>query len=220
MHTRYEVKGKRVKSTTTLIGEHLGWGNYQLIAWTRKHCLNGKDSREMFKEAGLIGTLAHSLIEKFVRDVYDSDKDEVVFNIEEHSTETYTQANNAFLGFCRWLDTKKGKVCFVETELQMVSDKYGYGGTCDAMCYIDGKLWLVDYKTSNNVYDSHYIQVAAYRQHWNESNPTVKIKKVMILKLSKEDIHFEEHILPCSKLDWGWKIFKLILKLEKLAKEK
>lgn len=37
-----------------------------------------------------------------------------------------------------------------------------YAGTFDLLAWIDGDLWLIDYKTSKRVYATHDLQLAAY----------------------------------------------------------
>ena len=38
----------------------------------------------------------------------------------------------------------------------------------------------------------------------------------MLLRLDKEGKGFEQHQIPLKKLNWGWKVFQLCLKLEEL----
>jgi hypothetical protein len=42
-----------------------------------------------------------------------------------------------------------------------VWSNYGYAGTLDGIWEIDGVRYLLDVKSSRNVYDEHYMQVAA-----------------------------------------------------------
>lgn len=49
-------------------------------------------------------------------------------------------------------------------ELKMASKKLGYGGTLDRVMRIDGKLYLIDIKTSKEVWPNHWLQVASYER--------------------------------------------------------
>jgi hypothetical protein len=49
----------------------------------------------------------------------------------------------------------------VITETTLWSHQYGYAGTADGLWMIDGKPLLLDVKTSRNVWDEHYMQLAA-----------------------------------------------------------
>ncbi len=41
-------------------------------------------------------------------------------------------------------------------------------GTCDLICEIDGELWLIDFKTSNQVHSTYELQTAVYSQCYKE----------------------------------------------------
>ena len=231
-HTVYKVNGKRVKSVTTLINAHLGWSKGALIGWTRKHCLKGDDSMAIMKEAGRIGTLAHKMIEEFIKGG--------VVNLDGYTPNEISQAKTAYYGFYNWF--ANNNVNFRETEMKLVSEKYGFGGTFDAVAIVNEKLVLIDFKSSNAVHDEFLIQLAAYRQLWNEhidqkytveNTPAAKdkpqllesrkkmwkIKGAILLKLDKEEKGvYEEHHYKIKDLNWGWRIFKLILKLQELKK--
>ena len=231
-HTIYKVNGKRVKSVTTLINAHLGWSKGALIGWTRKHCLKGDDSMAIMKEAGRVGTLAHKMIEEFI-------KGGSVF-LDDYTPSEISQAKTAYYGYYKWQEDNDVK--FLETEMKLVSEKYGFGGTFDAVAVVNKKLVILDWKTSNAVHDEFLVQLAAYRQLWNEhidqkytventpvakDKPQVlesrknmwKIKGAILLKLDKEEKGvYEEHHYKIKDLDWGWKVFKLILKLQELKK--
>ena len=231
-HTVYKVNGKRVKSVTTLINAHLGWSKGALIGWTRKHCLKGEDSMAIMKEAGRIGTLAHKMIEEFIKGG--------VVNLDGYTPNEISQAKTAYYGFYNWF--ANNNVNFRETEMKLVSEKYGFGGTFDAVAIVNEKLVLIDFKSSNAVHDEFLIQLAAYRQLWNEhidqkytveNTPAAKdkpqllesrkkmwkIKGAILLKLDKEEKGvYEEHHYKIKDLNWGWRIFKLILKLQELKK--
>jgi hypothetical protein len=47
-------------------------------------------------------------------------------------------------------------------EQNFVSPALGYAGTIDRLAWLDGKLTLIDIKTSNNIHDSYWLQLAAY----------------------------------------------------------
>ena len=238
-HTIYKNKsGKRLKSVTTLINAHLGWSKGALIGWTRKHCLKGDDSMAIMKEAGRVGTLAHKMIEEFIKG------GSVI--LDDYTPSEISQAKTAYYSFYEWF--KNTNVKFLETEMKLVSEKYGFGGTFDAVGIIGSgydnseKLVLIDFKSSNAVHDEFLVQLAAYRQLWNEhidqkytveNTPAAKdkpellesrkkmwkIKGAIILKLDKEEKGvYEEHHYKINDLDWGWKVFKLILKLQELKK--
>lgn len=63
--------------------------------------------------------------------------------------------------FCDWRDEVKPEI--LATEITIFSDKHGYAGTVDLICRIDGVLYVVDFKTSKQVWMEHELQISAYR---------------------------------------------------------
>ena len=204
-HTIYKNKNdKRLKSVTTIINGNLGWSKGALIGWTRKHCLNGDDSMKLLKEAGRIGTLAHIMIEEFIKGG--------VVKLDDYTPNEISQAKIAYYSFYNWI--ANNNVEFHETELKLVSEEYQFGGTFDAICEVNGKLVICDWKTSNDVHSEFLIQLGAYRQLIQE-NLDYKIKGAILLRLDKEEKGvYEEHHYKIKDLNWGWKMFKLLLKIQ------
>lgn len=58
----------------------------------------------------------------------------------------------------------------ISSEFTLVCDKHGIAGTVDMLCKLQGKLWLIDFKTSNYVHVTHHIQAATYTTMFNEIN--------------------------------------------------
>tara|TARA_A100001011_G_scaffold291794_1_gene303423 strand:- start:309 stop:941 length:633 start_codon:yes stop_codon:yes gene_type:complete len=204
-HTIYKNKNdKRLKSVTTIINGNLGWSKGALIGWTRKHCLNGDDSMKLLKEAGRIGTLAHIMIEEFIKGG--------VVKLDDYTPNEISQAKTAYYGFYNWI--ANNNVEFHETELKLVSEEYQFGGTFDAICEVNGKLVICDWKTSNDVHSEFLIQLGAYRQLIKE-NLDHDIRGAILLRLDKEEKGvYEEHHYKIKDLNWGWKMFKLLLKIQ------
>ena len=71
---------------------------------------------------------------------------------------------------------------------------------------IGGKLAIVDIKTSNAIYRDYLLQVAAYKQLWEENNQDKPITGGFhILRFSKENGDFSHHFFP--KLSEAWEMF-------------
>ncbi len=58
----------------------------------------------------------------------------------------------------------------ISTEYHLFSDVHEYAGTADLIVKIDGKLWLLDIKTSNSLHTSYGLQLSAYAMAWNETH--------------------------------------------------
>jgi hypothetical protein len=74
------------------------------------------------------------------------------------------------LRFADFWNTVKPRL--IATEQHIFSDEYQYAGTIDLVVEIDGKIWLLDIKTSNSLHTSYDLQLAAYAQAWNENFDT------------------------------------------------
>lgn len=71
----------------------------------------------------------------------------------------------------------------IGAEITLVSEKIGVGGTIDLVCMIKGERWLIDTKTSGDIYDNHFVQLATYAVMWNEANPDMRIERIGALHL-------------------------------------
>ena len=204
-HTIYKNdKGKRLKSVTTIIGNNLGWKTGALIGWNLKLVDQGLNPRAELKKAGQIGTLAHNMVEQFIKG------GSVI--LDGYEAEVISKAKIAYYGFYNWF--ADNNVEFYETELKLVSDQYQFGGTFDAICEVNGKLVICDWKTSNSTYPEFLIQLGAYRQLIQE-NLDHDIRGAILLRLDKEEKGvYEEHHYKIKDLHWGWKMFKLLLKIQ------
>jgi len=70
-------------------------------------------------------------------------------------------------GYLRWRDAAKPEWLAVESLVANL--KFGYGGTFDGICRLDGQVWLIDVKTSKSVADKngavwkdYRLQLSAY----------------------------------------------------------
>jgi len=186
---------KRVPGTTTIIGRFkdsgglLYWAFEQGKAAERGEIERLYDKRD---EAAESGTIAHAMVEAHIdgKPLPDGPQDSV----------------NAFKAYLTWESMTKLKI--VEQEMPMVSEKYQFGGCPDAIGEIGGELCLVDWKTSNAVYSDYLIQLAAYKQLWEENNPDRLLTGGFHLcRFAKSHGDFAHHYYP--NLDEAWEQFKL-----------
>jgi hypothetical protein len=80
----------------------------------------------------------------------------------------------------------------------------------------------LDWKTSNGVYPDYLIQIAAYRQLWEENNPLKLLTGGFhLLRFSKEHADFAHHYW--SELNDAWDQFVLFRRsydLDKIIKKR
>lgn len=111
----------------------------------------------------------------------------------------------AVMSFVEWYRTLKNPV-LIESEYTIWNEKDGYAGTLDLLLEIDGQTWLIDLKTSQNIWASHEIQVASYAHALD-----IKKLKLAILqvgyKRNKNNYKFTEledkyHLFLAAKQMW------------------
>jgi len=209
----YRLKDKtRVPGTTTIIGRFkdsaalLWWAFAQGQAYERGEITGLYDKRDQAADSG---TLAHLMVERHINGQKPED---VLINAPESVKE---QATNAFLSYLSWEEQSRLKITLQEIEL--VSEEYRFGGCPDAVGEINGQLVLIDWKTSNGIYQDYLIQLAAYKQLWEENNPLHPITGGFHLcRFAKENGDFAHYYWP--ELNDAWESFKLMRKLYDLDK--
>lgn len=171
--------GKRVPSVTTVLSQ---WGikTEPLKWWAYKMGQEGKDLRE--KPEANIGTIAHYLIDC---DIKNKEPD-----LSQYPMELIEPARKCFISFQEWKSRHNFKP--IESEISLVSEIYQFGGTLDCIALIDGRLSIPDWKTGQEIYEDHVLQVVAYQMLWDENFPKDKINGgYHILRIGKEIVSFD-----------------------------
>lgn len=118
----------------------------------------------------------------------------------------------------------------IYNEQTAVNLTFGYGGTIDRVYEIDGKMVIVDYKTSANYYPSMGLQLAAYRNAEftitpdGKYEPMPKIDQTMVVLLGDDggytvkDTNESLEIFLALKKIWLW-INKEKMEKVKVAKK-
>ena len=121
-----------------------------------------KERERVLEEAKSVGTIVHDYAEAFAYyKVMGGEAPEI-------AEDTPQAALNGINAFLEWIN--KHNVEFVDVEKLVYSKNHDYVGHLDALCRIDGKLTLLDYKTSKDVYTSQLYQVAGYKVALIEEN--------------------------------------------------
>lgn len=203
-HTYRVIRGSRrykVPSSTKITGivdksgPLVGWAINQTIDTIRGAIGPGAEYSEtyleaVFKaakgrargskdEAASIGKQVHEWIEH-----YTAGETDLVLPAEGTSVRGGVDAFN------KWLS--QHHVEFIERERRCYSRRHRYSGTLDAVARVDGRLTLLDYKTSNGIYAEYILQAASYCIAYEEETGA-RLEKAIILKLGKEDGEFTTH---------------------------
>jgi hypothetical protein len=196
-HQKYPLKdGTDVPGASTIA--KIGEDTSGLIHWAWKLGMEGQDYRKVRDKAADIGTVAHFMIECFLHN-HEPD-------LAEFSSADIEKANIAFGNFRKWWDEEGFTV--IEPEVQLVSEEYLFGGTIDAPSRDrDGKIVLLDWKTSKAIVGAHKVQLAGYEQLWNENRPDMKIQRRGIVRIGKESPDDFEVAWMFSAEPY-WEVFK------------
>jgi hypothetical protein len=162
-------------STISKLGDDAG----ALIHWAWKLGCEGKNYRDVSKEACDIGTLAHFYIEAFLNGF--------VADLSDYTQEERDKALVCYNKFVDWWDEQSLEK--VATEIQLVSEGYKFGGTIDLIAKRkNGDHVLLDFKTSKKISDSYWRQAAGYAALWDGNQPPEKkITSHAILRIGKQD---------------------------------
>jgi len=167
------------------------WSANQVVAWIKLNCTKSKGNfphwkvneeqlnqarfnfREVSDEALAVGSAVHAAIEDYLLTGKEPDTD-------------HSQVVSGFLAFLEWMDEHKVKPIAIE---ETVYGKY-FAGTLDLRCLLNGKTYVIDFKTSKAIYANDYgPQIAAYRSTF-DNYATLDISENVlgcgILRLDKE----------------------------------
>jgi hypothetical protein len=162
--------GGFVPSVTTILEAYPKGAAY--FNWLKEA---GKDADEIRDEAGRRGSVVHKLTELY-------DAGEEVHLVNQNGSIDYKL--NEWAMFERYVEFRS-RFQFVtdSIELNIISKELGYAGTIDRVIDMNGEKILLDIKTSNAIYPSYWLQLAAYRSLLMNTVGK-KVDKVAILWLN------------------------------------
>jgi len=130
-----------------------------LCNWYGK--LGTAECNRIKNESAAFGTHVHTLIEAWL-----TGKPGGVVEVDTMPTQEETAC---FSGFQKWYETSGLEPVSMEPEDSVKSTLFGYQGTWDFIGRQHGTLLVADWKTSNALYDTVGLQLAAYAQLYGES---------------------------------------------------
>jgi hypothetical protein len=187
----YNIDGEKYPSVTTILQVIAKPG---LMYFYGKHGIEGAEEKKM--EAADIGTLAHQTIEKILkREITSmSQGDEMV--------------KEPVKAFFDWREKNKFKP--IKMEMTVHSKKHKYAGTLDAVGYLRDKLAVIDFKTSNKIWPEYALQIAAYKNAYEEMTGE-RVASRWVIRLDKKRPFFEAKSFRAHNKDF--RAFKHALKL-------
>lgn len=149
-----DENGNYFPSATTLLEAYPK--PYQLIQWMKEV---GSKADEIRDNAGRRGSNVHQLTENYDYGMECNLLDE--YGKPKYSLEEWSM-------FERYVEfSQNNKPEHLLIEQTFINSKLGFAGTIDRVCMIDGKAYVLDIKTSNGIYNSYWLQLAAYRELYN-----------------------------------------------------
>jgi len=165
----YLIRGKkyaRVTRVNSIIDKP------ELRFWLQK--TGAIKSKEILKTRANFGSTLHKLIEVTLKEEKISD-----------SYDNYLMESINI--FNKW---RKEHVLIPQAlEQHLWSEKYNYAGTCDYIGLFDNKLVILDWKSSKNIYDEYFLQLAAYVNAFEEQTG-IKVDSIGILQIRDGEYRF------------------------------
>lgn len=226
---RYKLDGQWVPGVTTLIGKGLPkpgipyWAAKTVAEWVADNPdltddlkrMGGRGPAVAFlkeipwqkrDEAAIRGTDVHALAERIVH----GEPVDVPGHLAGHVS-----------GYVDWLDSTGLEPLL--TERPVASRKWRYAGTFDLIGKLDGRLWLLDIKTSSGVYGSTAIQLTAYGNAEfyldadDTEQPLPTVERYGVLHVTEYGTTL--HYLPESANEPAWRDFLHVAHVGRRAKE-
>jgi hypothetical protein len=173
----------------------------------------GRSADYLIKKSAEEGTKVHEMAEKYLNG------EELHFLNKYGDPQYDVDVWQMFLKFVEFWEIYNPKL--IETEVHLFSDEYKVAGTCDLICEIDGKLWLLDIKTSNMMHSTHEIQTSIYGQCYKECyGKDIDNYGILWLKSSKRKLNKEkmngkgwEVVTSSRPQEENLEIFRIVKKL-------
>ena len=218
-HRKYILEEKRLPSVTEILAIV---AKPYLIPWANRMGLQGVDLMEYNAEFTNLGTLVHGKIESY----YNNTE----FDDTAYPEAMKLKANELFGKFLNWESGRKIFPLF--NELPMICHRFG--GTIDAVVEMDGKLTIIDWKTSREIYPEYFAQLSAYFYLMRYGKPMIgepdfhqrvidtgkRIEQVAVVQIPK-DGEPASRIIPVKSDEFrvAWEFFSASLNLYNAEKE-
>jgi len=151
----YRRNGKYYPSVTYVLGYYPKGKFFE--NWLKQV---GFSADYIVKKAAEEGTQTHELCEAYLNG------EELNFLDERGRPQYNPDVWQMFLRFVEFWEVFKPTL--IETEVHLFSDELKVAGTCDLIVEINGELWLLDLKTSNQLQTTYELQTAVYGRCYEE----------------------------------------------------
>lgn len=157
-----------------------------------------KIDEETLNKAAERGTAVHEAVESYL-----------LFGVEDINP----CWQGYFNGFKEWIDSND--VVPVATEYRIYHKALAYAGTADCPCYVNGKLTIVDWKTTSVISKMlTRVQLEAYAKAFESHG--IKFEQKIIVQATK-DGKFREVVYGANDIE-SWKVFGELLDIHRYIK--
>jgi hypothetical protein len=159
----------------------------------------GWNEAEGLKEAaGNKGSKIHQAINKLLTGGTIAHNETLLNHDTGRNEEITVEEYEAVISFAAWFKATKPKS--LEMEKTVYHPEKLYAGTMDYLCEIAGEKWLIDFKSSQNIYSSHHVQVSAYKKCIEAEHPDCKLGILQIGYCRNKNKYKFNEIADCYDL--------------------
>lgn len=181
--------------------------------------VGNEKAQEKMERAADRGTALHSVCERLL----------IGEEIETYEELANDSDRKVVTGFINWFNERNPKVPMasdvipgwnaVPTIEFTVASQKQFAGTLDIFCYIDGKPYILDIKTSGGIYDSHFLQITAYQQAFYEMTGIKANRGILHLTpkvkcglkfYDEKDIKIGDKVVPEDAFDRVYDMYLLL----------
>tara|TARA_R110000787_G_scaffold73618_1_gene164136 strand:+ start:370 stop:1077 length:708 start_codon:yes stop_codon:yes gene_type:complete len=175
-HT-YKVNDVKIPSVTRIIDACF---EKNLTNWAIS--IGDVEYHRIISEALEIGNETHKYIEEYI--LYEMEDGRHLPKIDK--------AEKSLTAFAKW--DAKFEPEYLDAERKVYCDKYQYAGTVDAVAKINGRVCVIDFKTSKKIYKPYHLQVTAYAQAIKRIDGLRQWPLGIILRLDKLTGEYEQKV--------------------------
>ena len=167
-----------------------------LLGWANSLGFRHKNYKDEQEKACCTGTHTHEFIEDYLR--HGTVITDFSDFVEPYKFTIYN-AYNSFMAWWKMMHDNGHELKVLAIEKRLTCPFVG--GTLDLLLEIDGRKFIVDFKTSNHMTYKYFLQLAAY-QYMIEGYEGIEIDGgVFVLWLDKKQIRYIDYVLDFTIAD-------------------
>ena len=158
------------------------------------------------KQSAEFGTLLHDFLETYL----------TTGEIKEIKSHPYADVNickESMLKFVR--DWNLGPHTTIKAECLIWSTVYKYAGCIDYVAHKDGKMYIMDWKTTGSLHTKYLLQLAAYwvalEERAKDYGLTSNVEHVYLVRFDKEAPFYETVDFGREQMLYYFEIFKSLI---------